>query len=202
MRFNIRHLVAALVLVVAIPSLRGQDSWDTSFKLCGGQMTSAKDARLGTGFSWALAMEGAFPILPKGSLVMELGYRTLGTNTTTISTTLKEDDWSKGFYGSVLYRHTDFHGFWEGLYLHGGLRYNTLESFRETTSKGTGPAGTDVRTEVRGRSTHNIGPLAGVGFRFNDKISLEANVSQVKGRNLDQVEKSGTMLELALGMHL
>lgn len=203
MRFIIRpFMLGALLGAAAATTLPAQEVWDSSFKLCAGSMSGAKEARLGSSFNWALAMDGSYQLFPKGSIAFDLGYRTMGTATTGISTTVSEEDSSKGFFGSVMYRHTGFHGFLEGLYVNGGLRYNTLKTTRDNIVLGGGSDGTDQHTETRGQESHNISPLLGAGFRFTSKISLELNAFRVTGRNLDDQDKSSTVLEVALGIHL
>jgi hypothetical protein len=196
--------VTTVALILAIPCLRGQEAWDSSFKLVGAQLIGAKDAHLGSNTNWAIALEGSYPIFPKGSLVLEGGYRTLLRSTTIMSSSQSVDYWSNGIYGSVLYRHTKFQGILEGLYLQGGLRYNSLTANQEQTSIGAGPGGSDLKVQTKGAEVSNVGPVVGVGYRLSEKISLEFNIFRVKGQSADvpPAQKTCSGLELALGIHL
>lgn len=204
MSFHFRRWVAAGGLLLGLPCLHGQEIWDPSFKLVGAQFSGAKEARLGSNSNWALAIEGAYPLFHKGSVAFEFGYRTVPRSTTTVSDIQREDDWSQGIYGSVLYRHSDFRGPLDGLYLQGGLRYSSLTAHRDQTTKGGAPDGKDLKVSTSGQSVNRLGPVLGLGFRFSEKLSLEINLSQAKGLSVDAVplQKTGVLLELALGIHL
>lgn len=197
-----RHVATAAFLLTGA-GLHGQENWDSAFKLVGAELIGAKDGRLGSSANWAIALEGSYPIFSKGSLVFEGGYRTLIKSTTTVSSTERVDDWSKGVYGSIFYRHTKFQGALEGFFLQGGLRYSSLTASREQIIAGAGSGGGDLKVRTTGEKSSNIGPVAGVGFQFSEKISLEFNISQVKGQSADgALQKTGSALELALGIHL
>lgn len=204
MLLNLRRTITTVALLVASLCLRGQENWDSSFKLVGAQMPGASGAHLGSNTNWAFALEGSYPLFAKGSLVFEGGYRTTLRTTSRPSITEGDDYWSKGIYGSVLYRHTKFQNAPEGFFLHGGLRYNTLTPSREQTLTGAGPGGGDLSVQTTGTQISSIVPIVGAGYRFSDKLSLEFNISLAKGQGADAipVRKTCSVLELALGVHL
>lgn len=205
-----RRSLAVVALILVSPCLHGQENWDSSFKLVGAQMIGASEAHLGSNTNWAFALEGSYPIFPKGTLVFEGGYRTLLKSTSTLTdpaTALvveSDDYWSKGIYGSILYRHTKFQDALEGFFLQGGLRYNILTSSQEQTRMGAGSGGADLKMQKTGIRISNIGPIVGAGYRFSEKLSLEFNISLVKGQSADAIpmHKTSNLMELALGVHL
>ena len=195
MRRLLRPWLTALALVAAAPGLRAEEPWDASFQLIGGQVGGSHEGRLGSGATWAFAVEGAYPLFARGGVVFGAGYRTLPRTTTPVPGAQSQSDWSQGAFGDIAYRHTHFTGIWRGLYLQAGVRGSVLRTTREF---GTGSSRiSDKGTEVSGFS-----PALGAGYRFSDKLSLGVTAYRVKGQNLDQVNKTATGVDLVLGMHL
>lgn len=195
MRRLLRPWLTTLALVASAPGLQAQEPWDTSFQLIGGQVGGSHEARLGSGATWAFAVEGAYPLFARGGVVLDAGYRTLPRTTTPIPGAESQSDWSQGAYGSIYYRHTQFTGIWRGLYLQVGARGSVLRTTREF---GTGSS----RVSTKGKEVSGFSPAFGLGYRFSDKLSLAVTAYQVKAQNLDLVNKTSTGVDLALGIHL
>lgn len=205
----------AVVFAAALPSLRAQDSWDSAFKLCYGNISTSSEAPLGNGTHWAMAAEGTYKLFPVGSLTLEGGYRTLNGKTTRPTDLLTVDEGSKGFYCSAFYRYSEFStllgGLLDGLYLQGGLRFQKLKTNRTEDLKTTPTDEDPDRTDYYGPNVGLVSPVVGFGFRFNDKLSLEFNYFRVKGSGLrpstgpagiETVEQTSAAYEFALGVHL
>lgn len=195
MRRLLRPWMAALAVLGLAPGLAAQEPWDTSFQLIAGQVAGGRAARLGSGSTWAFAVEGAYPLFARGSVAFDAGYRTLPRTTTTVPGSENQSDWSQGTYGSLYYRHTHFSGIWRGLYVQVGARGSILRTTREFGS------GTS-RVSFKGQEISSVGPAFGVGYRFSDKLSLAVTAYQLKGQSLDMVNKSSTGVDVALGIHL
>jgi len=213
-RHHAIHLLTTGLLMAAAPWLQAQETWDTSFKISAGSLSGTSGDHLGSNPNWALAMEGSYPTFAKGSLVMEGGYRLLAKKTVQETDLLGVEASSRGVYGSVFYRHTDFHGLMNGLldsfYVQGGLRYHTLKSTQTQILKATPTDTNPTRTDMpAGKEVSVISPVVGVGVRFTEKVSVEFNVFRMKsaGVTYDKgawsgTEKTGNAFELALGVHL
>jgi hypothetical protein len=208
-----RRLLVVAVFVAGLPSLQAQDSWDSAFKLCYGSVGTDSKAPLGNGTQWAIGAEGTYHLFPVGSLTLEGGYRTLNDQTTNPTDLLTVTEGSKGFYCGALYRYSEFSkllgGTLDGLYLQGGLRFQKLKTNRTEDLKTTSTDENPTRTDYYGPNVGTISPVVGVGFRFNDKLSLEFSYFRMKGSALrsagtsfEYVEQTSAAYEFALGVHL
>jgi len=192
----------------ALPCLKAGEVWDDSFKLCLGQASGAKEAGLGSNTSAALTIEGSYPLFIKGALVFDAGYRMQLKASTRTSVqagafTQFDDNQTKGYYGSVLYRFTGFNGSLDGFYVHGGVRYSSLKASTDRrTMVGDVASASGNATDLTGPNVSTFSPIVGVGVRFTEKLSLDVNLFSQKGTSVDGIDRKSTVIELALGIHL
>jgi len=182
-------------------SLQGQDLWDSSLKLSAGVMSGADKAGLGQNKTYGLGIAGAYPLTLNHVVVFEGGYRVFPT-TTQSDIGMKIDDKTDGYFVGASYRYRFTQGFWDGLYLQGGLRLQNLRAQRDLTEFGAASDGSDLRTVFKGERVASTKPVLGVGFRFTERLSLELNLSGLEVQNVKGESKSGTVIEMVLGMHL
>lgn len=182
-------------------SLQGQDLWDSSLKLSAGAMSGADKAGLGQNKTYALGIAGAYPLTRSQVVVFEGGYRVFPT-ATQASPGMDIDEKTDGYFFGASYRYRFTQGTWDGLYLQGGLRLHNLRTQRDLLEYGAAPDGSDLRTSLKGARTSSTKPALGVGFRFTERLSVELNLISLTAQNVKGESKSGTVIELALGMHL
>ena len=187
-----RYCLAALCLCA--PALMAQEPWDSSFKLVAGNFSGAESALIGQNRNYALAMEGAYPLSRRGSVAFDLGFRVFPTTTVHPSTHAYLDYKTDGFYASALYRHQ----LWlDGIYVQGGLRASRYKDALDSISNDDGS-----RVTLKGSPEFSVKPILGLGYRFTAKLSLEANAAPLSVQNVAGQTKSGTLVEVALGIHL
>ncbi len=194
-------ILSLTLLLGSTLAVQGQDLWDSSLKLSAGMMSGADKAGLGQTKFYGLGIEGAYPITRNHLVVFEGGYRVLPT-TSWPAGTLTIDAKTDGYFGGAAYRYRFTSGMLDGLYLQGGLRFFNLRTEQDTIEPGAAADGSDLRTTLKGARATSTKPVVGVGFRFTESLSLEVNLTTLQGQNVQGVPKSGTAIELSLGMHL
>lgn len=187
---------AAVAVLAAWTPLRAQEPWDTSFQLSAGSFSGARDAGLGQDAVLGLTLEGAYPLLVRGDLVVEGGFRLL-PKARTETADLAVEERTDGYVAGVAYRHRFGPGRLDGLFVQAGLRASRLESQRTTVDILAG-----TRLREKGAATTTIGPAVAAGFRFNDALSIQATAYRMKAEEPKGFGKTGTVLELGLGIHL
>lgn len=194
-------ILGLALLAAATHPLQGQDLWDSGFRLTAGMMSGADTAELGQNKTYGLAIVGAYPLTPRHGLVFEGGYRLFPTASQTLSG-LRLDDKTDGVFLGAAYRYHFVRGRLDGLYCQGGLRIHALRTQRDVVEFGAASDGSDLRTALKGARTTSARPMVGAGFRFTERLSLEVNLVGIEAENVKGVAKSGTLVELSLGMHL
>ena len=182
--------------------LQGQDLWDASFKLVGGTMSGAEKAGLGQDKHYGLSLEGAYPFARNHFLVLEGGYRAFPCARTYVDVQTATEDSMDGFFGAIAYRYRFSAGRLDGLYLQGGVRHSMFLAERDTVHKGASASGGDLRVGTKGSQIASTRPVFGVGFRFTESVSLELDLAGIQAENALGQSKSGSVIELALGIHL
>lgn len=188
--------IAVVAALAACASLQAQDPWDTSFHLSAGTFSGARDAGLGQDAVLGLTLEGAYPLLIRGDLVLEGGFRLI-PKARTETADLAVEERTDGYVAGVAYRHRFGPGRLEGLFVQAGLRASRLESQRTTVDLLDG-----ARLREKGAATTTVGPAVVAGFRFNDTLSVQATAYRMKAEEPKGLGKTGTVLELGLGIHL
>jgi hypothetical protein len=194
---------AILSLTVCFGSgvaLQGQGFWDSSFNLSAGMMSGADTAGLGQNKNYGVGIVGAYPIARNHLLVFEGGYRLFPSATQSASGVTVEEK-TDGYFGGISYRYRITTGWLDGLYCQGGLRHYRMLTVRDTVETGGALDGSDLRTVIKGTRVGSTKPVLGVGFRFTDNLSLQLNMTGLQAQNVKGESKSGTVLELVLGMH-
>jgi hypothetical protein len=196
-------ILSLVVLLGSGATLKAQDLWDPSFKLSAGSMSGADTAGIGQNHVYGLSMEGAYPLTRNHLVVFEAGYRVFPSasrvDPTTKATT---DDKTSGYFVGAAYRFRFTQGMLDGLYAQGGLRFHSLKAERDTVTPGGALDGSDLRTVLKGSQATSTKPYLGAGFRFTEKLSVEVNLAGLQAQNVNGVAKSGTVIEVALGIHL
>lgn len=182
--------------------LQGQDLWDASFKLSAGMMSGAEKAGLGQDKQYGVSLEGAYPLTRNHLLVLEGGYRTFPCARTYGDAQTATEDSTDGFFGEIAYRFRFAAGRFDGLYLQGGVRHSMLLAQRDTVYKGASSTGGDLRVNAKGSRVASTRPVIGVGFRFTDSLSMQLDLAGIQAENALGRSKSGSVIELALGIHL
>jgi len=194
-------ILSLTLLLGSTVAVQGQDLWDSSLKLSAGMMSGAEDAQLGQNKFYGLSIEGAYPLTRNHLVVFEGGYRVLPT-TSRRAGALTIDAKTDGFFGGAAYRFRFTRGMLDGLFLQGGLRFSSLRTEQDTIEPGAAADGNDLRTSLKGVRATSTKPVLGAGFRFTESLSLEVNMTTLKGQNVQGLSKSGMAVELSLGMHL
>jgi hypothetical protein len=192
----LKRAFAPLLLLLSGLGLQAQEPWDGGFKLTSASFSGAAEAYLGQDRAYGLAIFGTYPLGRSASLAFEGGYKFLPSTTHGFAST-SWDDKSDGYYGSAFYQHR----LWaDGFYLQGGLRLAQYVAVRRANfSPGDGSS---VLTTYHGNYTTTLKPVLGAGYRMNAKYSLELNLVPTEMKNVDGQSKTGTMVELALLVHL
>lgn len=194
-----RRILVLLLATGAAGALQAQDPWDSSLKLSMGMMSGLDEAGISQNKGYGIAMAGAYPLFhSRGSVAFELGYRGFPTTSRTVSSLKQEDASSDGLFGTAMYRFTIWS---QGIYVQGGARLSQFKTTRTTLVRGTGGEA-DVWFKDKGPSVKSLRPVLGVGYRMNERISVEANAFGVEMKNLAGQSKSGMVFEVVLGMHL
>ncbi len=194
-------ILGLTLLLGSTVAVQGQDLWDSSLRLSAGLMSGADKAELGQNKFYGFGIEGAYPLTRNHLVVFEGGYRVLPT-TSRRSGALIIDAKTDGYFGGAAYRYRFNRGMLDGLFLQGGLRFSSLRTEQDTIEPGGAADGNDLRTSIKGARATSTKPVVGVGFRFTESLSLEVNLTTLQGQNVQGVPKSGTAIEVALGMHL
>jgi len=194
-------ILSLTLLLGSTLAVQGQDLWDSSLKLSGGLMSGADKAELGQNKFYGFGIEGAYPLTRSHVVVFEGGYRVLPT-TSRLAGALTIDAKTDGYFGGVAYRYRFNQGVLDGLFLQGGLRFASLRTEQDTIEPGGAADGSDLRTSLKGARATSTKPVFGVGFRFTESLSLEVNLTTLEGQNVQGLTKSGTAIEMSLGMHL
>lgn len=183
-------------LLMAAAGLRAQEPWGGGFKLTAASFPGAEDAYLGQSRAFGLAIFGTYPLGRAGRMSFEGGYKYLPSTNHVAGSTSYEDK-SDGYYGSAFYQHK----LWiEGFHLQAGLRLAQYVAARRTSFR---PGdGSSVLTKVRGDYASTVKPVLGAGYQLTAKYGLELNLAATEMRNVSGQVKSGTMVELALLIHL
>ncbi|HQL49502.1 MAG: hypothetical protein BWY56_01650 [Acidobacteria bacterium ADurb.Bin340] len=188
--------LAVMAALAAWSPLKAQEPWDASFRLSAGSFAGARDAGLGQDSLLGLSVEGAYPILRGGDLVLEAGYRmTPKARMETLGFAIEER--TDGYLAGAAYRHRFGPGRLEGLYVQAGVQVSRLQSQRTTTELAAGS-----RTRDEGAAITTVGPVVAAGFRFNDILSVQGSAYRVKAEDPKGLGKTGTVLEVGLGIHL
>lgn len=182
----------ALALGLMAGPLLAQEPWDPSFNLLAGQVSGLEDARIGQNKVLGLSMQGAYPLTLHGSVVLDFGYRYTPTQSLSFGSWMQENK-NDAFFASAWYRHELF---FDGFYLQGGLRSVQTRSMRREI---IGSVGSE---HYKAPAQKLFTPVLGLGYRFTDKISLDAHYSRAKFLSLDNASKTSGVIELALGIHL
>jgi len=194
-------ILSLTLLLGSTAAVQGQDLWDSSLKLSGGMMSGADKAELGQNKFYGFGIEGAYPLTRNHLVVFEGGYRVLPTTSRRVGA-LTIDAKTDGYFGGATYRYRFNRGMLDGLFLQGGLRFSSLRTEQDTIEPGGAADGNDLRTSLKGVRATSTKPVVGVGFRFTESLSLEVNLTTLQGQNVQGVSKSGTAIEVSLGMHL
>jgi len=194
-------ILSLTLLLGSTVAVHGQDLWDSSLKLSGGMMGGADTAGLGQNKFYGFGIEGAYPLTRNHLVVFEGGYRVLPT-TSRRAGALTIDAKTDGYFGGAAYRFRFNRGMLDGLFIQGGLRFSNLRTEQNTIEPGGAADGNDLRTSLKGVRATSTKPVVGVGFRFTESLSLEVNLTTLQGQNVQGVSKSGTAIEVSLGMHL
>ncbi len=213
-----KRAIAGLLFAGAM--LPAQGLWDSSFKLVAGRASIDPADYAGRTTQLGLSIEGSHPLPGEwGRVVVEGGYRkflnaevkdhaipnplpTPASGTSSFAGTDVESN-SQGWLGSVLWRHAFGP---EGFYGQAGLRLTAYTSRvawtdRVLTVDSLGNI-TEVKTQRNASSSQQgWGPVAGVGFRFDRKTSLDIQISQQAVPVATGGVRRVSVLELALGIH-
>jgi hypothetical protein len=197
----IRSLIR-LAAFIAIPSLPllSQEPWDPSFHLVGGTL-SGSNSTLGQKTNYGLSMAGAYTITPRSLIVFEAGYRAF-PNATEITATGSLSRKSDGYYAGAWLRYRAPGNVLRGGYTQVGLRAWQFMATDMVVVTGGNPDGTDLRVETKGPRNTSWKPAAGIGYRFDERISLELVVSGFGAKDASGAVRAGTVLEVSLGIHL
>jgi hypothetical protein len=213
-----KRAIACLLFAGAV--LPAQGLWDSSFKLVAGRASLNPADYAGRTTQLGLSIEGSHPLPGEwGSVVVEGGYRKFmnaevkdpaipsplpvpASGTSTFAGTDQESN-SQGWLGSVLWRHAFGP---EGFYGQAGLRMTSYTSRASWTSRVVSIDNLGNVTEVKSQtnassSQQGWGPVAGVGFRFDRKVSLDLQISQQAVPIATGGTRKVSVLELALGIH-
>lgn len=189
---KLMRLGLALTALATLP-VHAQEFWDTSFQLIAGQQRGAEAAGLGQKGYYGLSMAGAYAVLPKGSVVFDLGYTFNPKATHTEEALIEVEGRTQTWFSSALYRHELP---WLGLSVQGGLRLHSSVHKERLIYSVTSSE------EEAGPRTTAIRPVVGLHVRFDDKISLGLNLTSSQVKTVLGETKKGTRMELALGIHL
>jgi hypothetical protein len=193
---NILRAFGLLTLATAGSGLQAEEPWEGGFKLTAGLFSGAEDAYLGQGRAYGLALFGRYPLGRSNALAFEGGYKYLPSTNHAFPASSWEDK-SDGYYGSAFYQHRLW---FEGFHLQGGLR---LAQFVTARRANFYPGdGSSVLTKYRGDYATTIKPVLGAGYRLNEKYGLELNLAPTEMKNVGGQTKTGTMVEIALLIHL
>lgn len=170
-------------------SLSADDLWSSSLKLTGAVWSGLEDEGLGRNVLWGISGEGIYPFSRTHLLACEGGYRSSLTQNKTTTT---------AFFGGAYYRYrfdeTKMNGWLDGLYLQGGARLVSAQTEIDY-------AKSDAKDDVKGKRQTGIKPLLGAGFRFTDKLSAGFDVTTMSTAHPNGKEKSGTVMEMSMGLH-
>ena len=165
-------------------------------------MSGAEKASIGQDKVYGLGIEGVYPFARNHHLVFEGGYRVFPTSRTQAASNTTIDSGSDGFFGGVAYRYCFTASSLDGLYLQGGLRHYSLRAEQTTTVPGAAADGGDLRIKLKGVRAASTKPVFCVGFRFTEALSLELHLAGLQTENVQGGSKSGSVVEVALGIHL
>jgi hypothetical protein len=200
-----------------------------AFKMGAGSISGDTKKALDLGATFSFAVEGAYALGDRSSLVGEVGYRyfpgdnqllsfipvsvtSTGVNPTTYETRNRRTE-AKGFQVTGLYRYEIVP---KQFYIQAGLRLGQNKSTETDTgtqlvTDGTAIANTGtisnshilaIRTiaSVKEQKTLSAGFLAGVGYRFRDRYAAELNVFNTKIETSSSGAKTGLVAEVAFSV--
>lgn len=201
-----------------------ESKWDTSLKLFAGGLTGSAADITANAENFGAAIEATYKLDKASCLAFDFGYRfypggtqflsTFGVpaNSTgtagqviTGETRLRKSE-ANGFQASALYRRD---AFMEGMFWQAGLRIGLNKTKSTDTgsvysyTKGAttwGLTSVTVIDSMVEKKTTSIGLLAGLGYRFNDRYTGGLNAYTVKLEGPGSGKKSGTVVELDLGI--
>ncbi len=187
------HLcILALLIACSASAARAQETWDAGFKLVAGNFSGAEGAGIGQSKNYGVAMFGTYLLSRRQSLEFDGGYRYFPTATTVDKGVIQEDK-SDGYYASALYRW----GIRRDIHVHAGLR---ATQFRANSRINYGDG--NPIPAVKGPFTTVVKPMIGAGARLTEQYSVELNLVSFETANISGMSKSGTLVELALAIHL
>jgi hypothetical protein len=192
MKLRSHLLIPALLFACGASAARAQETWDAGFKLVAGNFSGAEDAAIGQSKNYGVAMFGTYILTRHQSLEFDGGYRFFPTATSRNKGVI-QDDKTDGYYASALYRW----GIRQDLYLHAGFRASQFRVKSQTLFED----GSSLPAE-KGAFTTVVKPIVGAGARLSDKYSVELNLVSFETANIAGTTKSGTMVEVALSIHL
>ncbi len=193
---TIQRAVALSSILLAAAGLGAQEPWDSGFKLTAASFSGAEDAYLGQGRAYGLAIFGTYPLGRSGRVALDAGYKYLPSTNHAFAATSWEDK-SDGYYASAYYQHKLW---FEGFHLQAGLRLaQYVAARRENFFPGDGSS---VLTKYRGDYATTVKPAIGAGFRMTEAYGVELNLVSTEMKNVAGQSKTGTMVELALLIHL
>ncbi len=192
MKLHSHLLIPAILIACGASAAHAQETWDAGFKLVAGNFSGADGAGIGQTKNYGVAMFGTYILTRRQSLEFDGGYRYFPT-ATTVNGGFTQDDKTDGYYASALYRW----GWRQDLYAHAGLRASRFRAEnRASYSDGTSSP------VVKGAFTSVVKPIVGVGARLSDQYSVEMNLVSFETSNISGKTTSGTMVEVALAIHL
>lgn len=195
-----RHILSSLVfaaLAACSGPLVGQEIWDMSMRISAGSFSGAQDAGLGKNYFLGVSGEGAYPFTTEQLLVCDAGYRQIPKSESSLGsvvTRVKTEGYFAGAYYRWQFSRTLLKGWLDGLYVQGGLRFQSMRAESEVVT-------TAGKKKATGARDNAIKPLIGAGFRITDKISVNLNMVGMSGTNLAGETKSAMALEAGLGIH-
>ncbi len=192
MKLHSHLLIPALLIACGASAAHAQESWDAGFKLVAGNFSGTDGAGIGQSKNYGVAMFGTYLLSRRQSLEFDGGYRYFPT-ASTVNGGVTQDDKTDGYYASALYRW----GFRQDLYVHAGLRASQFRAKSQTFS-----ADGSSFPAIKGGLKTVVKPMVGAGARLSDQYSVELNLVSFETANIQGTAKSGTMVEVALSIHL
>jgi opacity protein-like surface antigen len=215
--------IAALALLVGTAAA-AQDPWSLSFKMAGGPTMGDIATLSGTaGYNFGGDIEAAYQLDKKSQFAFGLGYRFFPgdyQNLSFIPSTIPASNPVAITYYETRVRKAEAMGFqlnalyrrdmgWEGSYWQAGLRigFNKVkqtDTGTRLTTTGAGGSGSvtavNAIADIQEKTVTSLGPLVGVGYRFNETYSLEVNFWSASMESPATGKKTGTATELAFGI--
>ena len=222
----ISRLASRTALLLCLgTAVQAQDPLGLSFKMGGGPINGGVRKLTGdAGFTYSATFEMDWKLSAKSAMVIDLGYRWFPGDYKNISfipatlpsraavgTYYESSQVDKaeggGFQLGAMYR---VDAFTEGMYVQGGLivGFNRLQTtstgtrltITVTTAPGAGTVtAVDAIKDQDTKTTTSIGPVIGLGYRFGDRYTFEANAFTSKLAT-SASSKSGAGIEVVFGV--